>query len=175
MRNNHTPQILSGACLVAFFVCGCAGPQINKTTAVKEIEAVLDDWHDAASKADQARYFGHLAEDAVFLGTDASERWTRDAFNDYVTPYFSKGQGWTYHPGRRYVMLSSDGGLAWFDEQLTNDKYGELRGTGVLRRTDGHWRIVHYNLVFTVPNDRAKRVVEFIQRKEEPPSGDSGP
>src|SRR5438067_6674996 len=38
------------------------------------INQVLDDWHDAASKADEERYFGHFANGAVFLGTDATER-----------------------------------------------------------------------------------------------------
>ena len=41
---------------------------------------------------------------------------------------------------------------------------GELRGTGVLHREDqGTWRIVQYNLTFTVPNDKADKVVELIR------------
>jgi ketosteroid isomerase-like protein len=156
--------------VLATVFCGCAGVQTPKSSTIKAIESVLDDWHDAASKADENRYFGHMAKDAVFLGTDASERWTRDAFNAYVKPYFSKGQGWTYVPSHRHVMLSADQQLAWFDEHLTNEKYGDLRGTGVLRRTDGVWRIVHYNMVFTVPNDVAKKVVETIRTGGENPT-----
>ena len=42
------------------------------------IQQVLDDFHDAASKADEERYFALFLPDGVFLGTDAAERWTRE-------------------------------------------------------------------------------------------------
>ena len=42
------------------------------------------------------------------------------------------------------------------------DSYGELRGSGALRRIDDDWKILQYNLAFTVPNDAAKDVVERI-------------
>ncbi len=151
----------------AFLVTGCTGSQGNSAATTAAIETVLNDWHDAASKADQQRYFGHMAAEAVFLGTDASERWTMAAFRAYVEPYFSQGKGWTYRPHNRSVMLSADHRLAWFDEQLSNEKYGELRGTGVLRKAKGKWKIVHYSMVFTVPNGVAKAVVETIRRGSE--------
>ncbi len=116
------------------------------------IEAALDDWHDAASKADGARYFGHMTSDAVFLGTDASERWTLAEFRAYAEPFFAQGRGWTYTPRERHVFLAP-GGIAWFDERLWNEKYGECRGTGVLREERGEWRIAHYNLAFPIPNE----------------------
>ena len=44
------------------------------------------------------------APDAVFIGTDAGERWTIDEFEAYAEPHFSAGRGWTYrrtpHHGR---------------------------------------------------------------------------
>lgn len=124
-------------------------------------EAVLDDWHAAAAEADEARYLGHFAPDAVFLGTDASERWTLEEFTEYVREYFPRG-GWTYLPHDRHVMRSDDGRLAWFDEGLTHGSYGELRGTGVLRLVDGLWRLAHYNMTFTIPNDVAREVVRVV-------------
>lgn len=36
---------------------------------------MLDDWHQAAAVADEARYFGHFAPNGVFMSTDATERW----------------------------------------------------------------------------------------------------
>ena len=66
-------------------------------------------------------------------------------------------------PGERHVQLSPDGRTAWFDELLSHAKYGQLRGTGVLRSVEGRWRVAQYNLTFTVPNDRAKAVVSLIQ------------
>jgi uncharacterized protein (TIGR02246 family) len=126
------------------------------------IEAMIDDWHDAAAKADEARYLGHFTEDAVFLGTDATERWNLAQFTEYVETYFPDG-GWTYHSHHRHVLLGATGDLAWFDEQLTNEGYGELRGTGVARKVDGTWRLAHYSMTFTVPNDVAREVVDRIK------------
>jgi ketosteroid isomerase-like protein len=126
---------------------------------------VLDDFHAAAAVADEERYLGHLAPDAVFLGTDASERWTVEEFRAFVHPYFSKGRGWTYVATERHVMLAADGNLAWFDETLGNEKYGKLRGTGVLRKEEGRWKIVHYSMTFLVPNDVAPAVVDVIRSK----------
>ena len=69
-------SLLAGAASVAI---GCAnGP--DGATEIASIDAALDDWHRAASAADEARYFSHLADDAVFLGTDATERWDVRAF-----------------------------------------------------------------------------------------------
>jgi uncharacterized protein (TIGR02246 family) len=127
------------------------------------VAAVLDDWHKAAAVADGARYFGHMTDDAIFLGTDASERWTVPAFRAFCEPYFSKGIGWTYKPRQRHVRIAGD--LAWFDEKLWNDKYGECRGTGVLARREGEWRIEHYSLTLPVPNDLAADVVKLIRGK----------
>ena len=59
---------------------------------VAKIAAVLDDFHAAAADADEERYFGHLAASGVFLGTDATERWTKEQFRAYAHPHFAKGK-----------------------------------------------------------------------------------
>jgi ketosteroid isomerase-like protein len=128
------------------------------------VERVLDDWHAAAAAADAERYFGHFASDGIFLGTDAGERWTLPEFRAYAMPYFLEGRGWTYVPSNRHVMFSSDGNLAWFDEALTSEKYGQLRGTGVLRRSDEDWKLVQYNMTFAVPNGVTGDVVSLIRK-----------
>jgi ketosteroid isomerase-like protein len=125
------------------------------------IATILDDWHSAASRADGEAYLGRLAEDAVYLGTDATERWTRQEFSDFCGPHFARGTGWTYECRERHVVL--DGRIAWFDERLWNDKYGECRGTGVLRKEAGEWKIAHYSLTFPVPNELAGQVVDLIR------------
>ncbi len=129
----------------------------------KRIGAELDDFHAAAAAADGVRYFAHFTEDGVFLGTDATERWTVPQFKAYCEPYFSKGKGWTYVPKERHVAIRGD--LAWFDEALDNAKYGGCRGSGVLQLVDGRWKIAQYNLTLTVPNDVASKVVDVIRGK----------
>ncbi len=131
--------------------------------AVAEVVAVLDGFHDAASKADGERYFGLMTANGVFLGTDSTERWTRDEFRAYADPYFSKGQGWTYTVEERNVGFGPSGDVAWFDERLWNDTYGDCRGTGALVRENGKWRIAQYNLTFPIPNELAADFVAKIR------------
>ena len=123
-----------------------------QTAPEAAIARVLDDWHLAAAQADEARYFGHLAEDAVFMGTDATERWDKTAFRAFAHPYFAKGKAWSFKAVRREVRLSADGRTAWFDEDLDTSNLGPCRGTGVLTLEEGRWRIRHYNLTVPIPN-----------------------
>jgi ketosteroid isomerase-like protein len=136
---------------------------LSREAETAAVGRVLDDWHGAAARADGERYFGHFAPDAVFLGTDATERWTVAEFRAFAAPYFDRGQGWTYTPRTRNVALSADGRTAWFDEVLDNASYGECRGTGVLRKAAGAWKIAHYSLTIPIPNDVAKEVVRKIR------------
>src|SRR5207249_2276727 len=127
------------------------------------LAAVLDDFHAAAAAADGPRYFAHFAPEAVFLGTDATERWTLPEFKAYATPYFEKGKGWTYKPKSRHIQAAPGGDVAWFDEDLDSAAFGACRGSGVARRIDADWKIAQYNLSIPVPNDLAREVVERIR------------
>jgi hypothetical protein len=133
--------------------------------AAKEVATVLDQFHTAASKADAAGYFGLFAPEAVFLGTDAGERWTVEEFKAYAMPHFSRGKGWTYRPRDRHVNVLPGGLVAWFDELLDHDSYGVCRGTGVLRREAAGtpWKVSQYHLTIPVPNDLAAKVVAMIR------------
>lgn len=143
----------------AVWLGGCGSTQ-NAQTA---IGVVLDDFHAAASRADEATYFELLTDDAVFLGTDPAERWTKQAFEAWAMPYFQRDSAWTYVTIDRHISVEPGGRAAWFDEVVRNESYGDLRGTGVLRRTADGWRIAQYNLSFAVPNDIAGEIVEQIR------------
>jgi len=134
-----------------------------------DVAAVLDSFHDAAAKADGPRYFACLADDAVFLGTDASERWTKPEFEKFCAPYFNQGIGWKYVPRDRRVSLAPGGQVAWFDELLDNAKYGTCRGSGVLVRSASGWKITQYNLSIPIPNAIAGDVVQRIRAAEKKP------
>ena len=129
---------------------------------VAAVTLVLDGFHEAAAKADGSRYFGFFSPDAIFIGTDPSERWTVDEFRAFAEPYFDRGQGWTYVATSRHIRINGD--TAWFDEMLENEAYGTCRGTGVLIRTDNGWKIAQYHLTIPIPNDLAKSVVEMIRK-----------
>lgn len=132
-------------------------PEASSEAAVA---AVLDDWHAAA---DEARYFAHFAPDAVFLGTDATERWSVEEFRRYAHPYFAKGKAWSFKAVERHISFSPDRSVAWFDERLDTPNLGPARGSGVLVRTAGSWRIAHYDLSVPIPNALMKEIKQRIE------------
>ena len=154
------------ACLLALLLpphATAAAQKGGEAPGTVAVETVLDAFHDAAARADEAAYFGLLADGAVFLGTDARERWTKEAFLAFARPHFAAGRGWRFVPRDRHVALSADGRVAWFDELLDSESYGECRGTGVLERTGDRWRIQQYHLTIPVPNELAREVVARIR------------
>jgi hypothetical protein len=139
-----------------------------QTTPEAEASAVVDRLHTLASAADGPAYFALFTPDARFIGTDATERWSVEAFKAYAMPYFSQGRGWTYHPRDRVVTLLDlpCRCVAEFDELLENEAYGVTRGSGVLVHTEAGWKIQQYVLSFVVPNDAARDVTALIRSKE---------
>lgn len=133
------------------------------TGAAGEVARVLDDFHDAAATGDEERYFAILPDDAVFLGTDGTERWTGAEFRAFAMPYFQRPSAWTYVALRRHVDVEPGGAVAWFDEVLDNAAYGECRGTGVMAKRGGRWVVRQYNLTVPVPNDLARATAARIR------------
>ncbi len=131
-------------------------------TPAKAVDSVLDDWHRAAATADEARYFGHFAPTGIFMGTDATERWTVDEFRKWAKPQFQRKSAWNFTPRDRHVSFSADGATAWFDEMLDTPNLGVCRGSGVLLRLGGEWKIAQYNLSVPIPNSIASAVVKQI-------------
>lgn len=118
---------------------------------------VLDALHAAAARGDGEAYFGLFSDDATFLGTDRRERWSFEEFRDLYEPYMDAGRGWTYHVRDRDLRVEGD--WAWFDETLWHDEFRHCRGSGVLTRLDGAWKIRQYNLTFPVPNEASRRMI----------------
>ena len=131
--------------------------------AAAEVARTLDDFHDAAAKGDEDRYFAILPDDAVFLGTDLSERWTGASFRAYAMPYFQRAEAWTYFPLQRHITMEPGDTVAWFDEVLANSGYGECRGTGVLVKRGERWVLRQYDLTIPIPNDLAGGVTQRIR------------
>ena len=131
----------------------------------KAVTSTLDALHLYAHEAFGKKYFSLFCDDAVFMGTDATERWPIAEFKTYANGRFNSGKGWTYTPTSRYIYFNENRDTAWFDETVVNAKYGECRGTGVLEKIGGEWKISHYNLTVPVPNDLLVSVVEMIKEQ----------
>ncbi len=145
-------------------ITACQNTNGSRAASSEEVNAVLDDWHDAAEDADFERYFSHFSSDsAVFMGTDATERWTIAEFRPWSKPYFDRGRAWNFTPVERYVYFSDNGKIAWFDEALDTPNLGPARGSGVLVWQDSAWKITHYNLSIPIPNAIADTVVKQVE------------
>ena len=122
----------------------------------RHINELLDGLHNDAHKGNFDSYFDRYSSDAVFLGTDKTERWTIEKFKNYAKPAFADGHGWTYKVIER--NWEGDGDIQWFDEILFNEKLGHCRGTGVVELINGEWKIAHYALTMLIPNSIAAEV-----------------
>ena len=132
------------------------------------IGKLLDGFNAAAARADGPAYFASFTPNAVFVGTDATERWTLAEFRAFAEPYFRQGKGWTYTPTRRTITFADTPCrcVAWFEEDLKSESYGTTRGTGVAIKTDAGWKIGQYVLTIPIPNAIAKDVVADIRAEE---------
>lgn len=130
-----------------------------------DIDKMLNDWHKAAADGNFNGYFGAFTADAVFIGTEAAENWNMEQFKAFSKPYFDKGKAWDFKPVERHIYLSADGKTAWFDELL--DTWMKIcRGSGVLVKENGKWKIKHYVLSMTIPNDDVDGVIKIISKNE---------
>jgi len=135
----------------------------------KQVDAFVDSWHDDAAHARMA-YFDKMAPDGVYIGTDRSELWQRDAFKAWARKYFEgKKSAWSFKATRRNVYTSGDGKLIWFDELLDTANMGHCMASGVIRKTDKGFEILHYQLSMAVPNEVADQVTELVRKAEATP------
>ena len=126
----------------------------------KNISKVLDDLNTFAATADYKNYFDLYAEESTFIGTDATEIWNKKEFMAWAKPFFDKGKAWNFTSLKRSITFSKDGNYAWFDEVL-DTQMKICRGSGVLEKVGGKWKIRQYVLSTTVPNEVIDEVVKI--------------
>ena len=145
--------------LLILFVTSVLSAQ-NLEFEKQKVTQFLDQWHAAAAAANFETYFGALAEESIFIGTDATENWNKKQFQAFAKPYFDRGKAWDFKAIERNIYFSENGKLVWFDELLdTHMKF--CRGSGVLVLENGQWKIKHYVLSMTIPNDNTDEVVKI--------------
>ncbi|OXA82619.1 hypothetical protein B0A56_04565 [Flavobacterium columnare NBRC 100251 = ATCC 23463] len=125
-----------------------------------QIHTLLNNWHKAASEAKFTPYFKAMSHQSVFIGTDATENWNKKAFMNFAKPYFDKGKAWSFSVLERNIYLSPNKKMAWFDE-LLKTQMKICRGSGVLMKEGKNWKIKHYVLSMTIPNDNTSEVIKI--------------
>ncbi|MCC7400155.1 MAG: nuclear transport factor 2 family protein [Chitinophagaceae bacterium] len=131
-----------------------------------QINATLDSFNQAAARADYNAYFNFYTEDAIFTGTDATERWNKKEFMDWAKPIFDKGKAWNFTTLGRHIYFDNTGTIAWFDE-LLNTQMKICRGSGVLVKQGNEWKLKQYILSTTVPNELLDTVIKLKAPKED--------
>lgn len=152
----------------AFFV-GCNTTKKEKITNKAEekivLNSFLNNWHKAAAKANYKDYFGALDSISIYIGTDAAEVWSKKQFSNFSKPYFDRGKAWDFTTIERNIYFNKSGEIAWFDE-LLDTWMGICRGSGVLEKTGDNWKIKHYVLSLTIPNDNIKEIIKVNKEKD---------
>ncbi|TXC82145.1 nuclear transport factor 2 family protein [Luteibaculum oceani] len=134
------------------------------------LDSTINKWHLDAANADLESYFSVCSEDFVFLGTDSSERWSKEMFYSFSKPYFDRGKAWAFEPVARYWNFNQDHTIAWFDEQL-DTWMKDCRGSGVMEYSvDNGWKLKHYNLSMTIYNEIVDDVLVLKSSFNQPDS-----
>lgn len=133
------------------------GSMIYAQSPKEEIDQLLNEWHDAAARADFEDYFSKMAEESIFIGTDPTENWEKPEFKSWSKPYFDKGKAWSFSSLQRNIFLAEDDHFGWFDE-LLETQMGICRGSGVVAMENGQWKIKHYVLSIEIPNENVSEV-----------------
>ena len=145
---------------------GKTSPVIDKEKEQQQISLMLDSFNSAAAKADYKTYFNFYTEDAIFTGTDATERWDKPAFMAWAKPIFDKGHAWDFKAIGRHIYFDTTGSLAWFDE-LLNTQMKICRGSGVVVKQGNEWKIKQYILSTTIPNEQLDAIVRMKAKLED--------
>ena len=152
--------------LLTLFCCLFAFTLNAQNDAKSQINRTIDSWHKAAANASFDSYFDAMADDAVFIGTDATENWSKTAFMAYAKPHFDKGKAWSFTSLERNIYFNNDKTLAWFDE-LLDTQMKICRGSGILVLINGKWKIKHYVLSMTIPNENSDAIIKIKAPVEE--------
>ncbi len=151
---------------ISAFIIGCSSVKTNTISDRTSINTTLDAWHKAAAEANYNNYFKYLTEDAIFIGTDATENWNKKDFAVWSKPFFDKGKAWNFTALERHIFFDASGKTAWFDE-LLNTQMKICRGSGVLVKSGNDWKIAQYVLSMTMPNDKINAVLKLKAVQED--------
>ncbi len=154
--------------IVAIALFSSCSFKINSLTPSDSLQigATLDAFNKAAASADYDAYFAFYTDDATFIGTDATEIWDKKAYMVWAKPYFDKKTTWNFKSLERHIYAGKNKDIAWFDE-LLDTQMKLCRGSGVMVRVKGVWKVQQYVLSMTVPNSVMEPVVELKTPEED--------
>ena len=146
------PYILLNSCMV----------NDSEKRDSETINLLMNDWHKDAANANLEAYIGLMDENAIYIGTDATEIWGKSDFLLFCKPYFEKKTTWDFTTLKRNINFNDKINTAWFNEVLST-KMGICRGSGILLKKGDDWKLQQYVLSVAVPNQDMNEVIKVKQ------------
>jgi hypothetical protein len=155
---------------ILFFIItflGCSPPNRSqlKNHQIETIDQLISNWHQDASNANLGGYMRLMDSSFVYVGTDASEKWTKDEFSTFCKPYFDQNKTWDFKSIDRTINISADQNSAWFYEILQTHM-GTCRGSGILELKNKQWKLRQYVLSLAIPNEKMSEVKKLIYHND---------
>lgn len=159
-------SFLAAGLAIILFACNQNPKQNSQSESAdlvnskKQIASMLDSFNVAAARADFNNYFNYFAEDATFIGTDATENWDKKSFMLWAKPFFDKKTTWNFKSIERHIYFGKSADFAWFDE-LLNTQMKICRGSGVVVKQNKEWKVQQYVLSMTIPNSQIDSIIKI--------------
>ena len=141
---------------------GCSNtPQNEKLVHQKHtINQLINQWHQNAASANLREYVDFMDHDCIYIGTDATEKWSKDEFRSFCKPYFEQKRTWNFKSLDRALTINGNN-TAWFYEILETHM-GTCRGSGILVFKNQEWKLKQYVLSLAIPNENMSEVKKVI-------------
>ena len=152
--------------VISLILTACSNNSTANEVDKKQIAAMLDSFNLEAARADYTGYFNNYTSDAIFIGTDATERWNKEQFMVWAKPYFDRGKAWNFKSIDRHIYIDENKNIAWFDE-LLNTQMKICRGSGVVVKKENEWKIQQYVLSMTMPNNQINEALKLKTQTED--------
>lgn len=76
--------------LLVASACGSYKNTVPTAFQINEANKLLDDWHKDVANFRYKMYFNKMTASAFFIGTDASEVWSKEEFMAFSKPFLTK-------------------------------------------------------------------------------------
>lgn len=148
---------------ITFLGCTHSNKNQPESYQIETINQLISNWHQNASNANLDEYMNLMDSSSIYVGTDATEKWSKKEFAKFCKPYFDKKKTWDFKTLDRTVSI--DHNTAWFYEILETHM-GTCRGSGILKLYNQQWKLKQYVLSLAIPNEDMNKVKQVIHSKD---------
>ncbi|MDG1046688.1 MAG: nuclear transport factor 2 family protein [Bacteroidia bacterium] len=150
---------------ITFLGCTHSNKNQSESYQIETIDQLISNWHQSAANANLDEYMNLMDSSFIYVGTDATEKWSKKEFALFCKPYFDKKKTWDFKSLDRTINISSNQNTAWFYEILETHM-GTCRGSGILKLYNQQWKLNQYVLSLAIPNEDMNKVKQVIHSND---------